>query len=71
MPRPQPTVDKEDSMNPVGSNETPLFAQLIEERGSDPFDLSTEIAAQIALAVKARKEILRDHTDHIRRDVAQ
>ena len=70
MPRPQPTVE-EDSMNPVEKDETPLFAQLIEECGFDPFDLSTEIAAHITLAVKAREEILRDHIHHIVRDAAQ
>jgi hypothetical protein len=58
-------------MKPVEKDETPLFAQLIEERGFDPLDLSTEIAAQITSAVKAREKLLRDHIQHIARDAAQ
>ena len=58
-------------MDPAEEDKIPIFAQLIEECGFDPFEKSTEIAAHINLAVKAREEILRDHTHHIPRDAGQ
>lgn len=54
-------VDK-GAMCPVNRDETPLLAQLIEERGFDPFDLSDEVAEDLASAAKARKEMIQAHT---------
>ncbi len=71
MPRLQPNVDKEDSMDPDKKDETPLFAQLIEERGFNPFALSTGIAKEITSATRTMKETMRGNTHHSPRDVAQ
>ena len=48
-------------------DEIPWFAELVEERGYNPFDLSAEVAMGIILATKAVTEILQENIHHIPR----
>jgi hypothetical protein len=58
-------------MSPADDYETPLFIELVGERGFNPFALSTEIAEEIASAAEAIQEIIHENTHYIPRDVAQ
>ncbi len=62
---------KKGSMCPVNRDEPPIFAQLIEERGFDPFNLAAEIAQLITSAARDRKKIVRDDTRYIPRNDAK
>ena len=48
-------------------DETPWFAELVEERGYNPFDLSAEVAKEIILATKAVAAIFQEDIHHIPR----
>ena len=62
---------KKGCMCPVNRDEPPIFAQLIEERGFDPFDLAAEIAQLITSAARGGKRIIRDDTRYIPRNDAK
>ena len=48
-------------------DETPWFAELVKERGYDPFDLSAEVAQEIILVTKVVAEILHGNIHRIPR----
>src|SRR3954471_4467239 len=54
-------------MGSVDDGETLWFAELVEERGYNPFDLAAEVAREIILATKAAAEILQENIHHIPR----
>jgi hypothetical protein len=54
-------------MGSVDDGETLWFAELVEERGYNPFDLAAEVASEIILATKAAVEILQENVHHIPR----
>jgi hypothetical protein len=54
-------------MGSVDDDQTPWFAELVEERGSNPFDVAAEAAKEIILATKAAAEILHENLHHISR----
>jgi hypothetical protein len=70
QPAAQPSVDEGDSMSPADDGETPMFIELVEKHGFNPFALSTEIAKEITSATKTKENHTRN-SDHIPRDVAQ
>jgi hypothetical protein len=51
----------------VDDDQTPLFAEVVEERGYNPFDLAAEVAQEIILATKAAAGILQGNLRHVPR----
>jgi hypothetical protein len=54
-------------MGSVDDDQTPWFAELVEERGYNPFDVAAEIGVEIILATKAVAKILHENLQHIPR----
>jgi hypothetical protein len=54
-------------MGSVDDGQTLWFAELVEERGYNPFDLAAEVAREIILATKAAAEILQENIHHVPR----
>jgi hypothetical protein len=54
-------------MGSVDDDQTPWFAELVEECGYNPFDVAAEIGVEIILATKAVAEILHENFQHIPR----
>jgi hypothetical protein len=51
----------------VDDDQTPLFAEVVEEHGYNPFDLAAEVAQEIILATKAAAGILQGNLRHVPR----